>query len=205
MDSIGSAAGPTPMFTEKTMPKVSPALQCVMGLSMQYFIVYTVLAIVRTVNQFEGFELLGVQKIMETACTTVTYAPMLSVLFLAARMRAIQLTQGDTEKYKLPQPWAQTAMFCCVYAVLGQVIVVLIIPILTHEAEVSTDEHGNLDLSHVESGGIVATILSAARYIIMLALYGGFTTVIVAVFMMKGPKDIWGNEPTLEVSPAVMS
>merc|ERR1719353_212698 len=76
--------------------------------------------------------------------------------------------------------------------------------------EVSTDEHGHLDLSHVESGGMVATILSAARYIIMLALYGGFTTVIVAVFMMKGPKEVWGNDaPTATsvdgVSPAVMS
>jgi len=210
MDTSGSVAGPTPMFTEKTMPKVSPALQCVMGLSMQYFIIYTVLAIIRTGNQFTNNAHLGAQKILETACTTVTYAPMLCVLFLAARMRAIQLTQGETEKYKMPQPWAQTAMFCCVYAVLGQVIIVLIIPILTHEAEVSTDEHGNLDLSHVESGGMVATILSAARYIIMLALYGGFTTVIVAVFMMKGPKEIWGNEPPTAtsvdgVSPAVMS
>jgi hypothetical protein len=210
LDTDGSAARPRPMFTEKTMPKVSPALQCVMGLSMQYFIIYTVLALVRTTNQFTNNAHVGVQKILETACTTVTYAPMLSVLFLAARMRAIQLTQGETEKYKMPQPWAQTAMFCCVYAVLAQVIIVLLIPILTHEGEVSTDEHGNLDLSHVESGGMVATILSVARYIIMLALYGGFTTVIVAVFMMKGPKEIWGNEPPTAtsvdgVSPAVMS
>ena len=29
---------------------------------------------------------------------------MLSVLFLAARMRAIQLTQGETEKFEMPQP-----------------------------------------------------------------------------------------------------
>ena len=120
---------------------------------------------------------------------------MFSVLFLAARMRANQLTQDKTEKYMMPQPWAQTAMFCCMYAVLVQVLIVLLIPILTHEAEVSTDEHGNLDLSHVESGGMVATILSVVRYIIMLAFYGGFTTVIVAVFMMKEPNEIWGNEP----------
>ena len=101
-------------------------------------------------------------------------------------------------------------MFCCVYAMLVQVITVLFIPILTHEAEVSTDEHGNLDLSHVESGGMVATILSVVRYIIMLAFYGGFTTVIVAVFMMKGPNEIWSNEPLTVtsvdgVSPALMS
>merc|ERR1719321_545164 len=156
LNTGSAAAAPEPHFTEETMPKVSPTLQCVMGLTMQYFVIYTCLAIVRTVNEFDAFAFIGVQKILETACTTVTYAPMLSVLFLGARMRAIQLTQGETEKYKLPQPWAQTAMFCCVYAVLGQVIIVLLIPILTHEAEVTTDEHGHLDLSHVESGGTVA-------------------------------------------------
>merc|ERR1719194_82619 len=208
--AAGAAAAPEPQFTEETMPKVSPTLQCVMSLGIQYFVIYTCLAIVRTVNEFDAFAFIGVQKILETACTTVTYAPMLSVLFLGARMRAIQLTQGETEKYKLPQPWAQMAMFCCVYAVLAQVIIVLLIPILTHESEVTTDEHGNLDLSHVDSGGLIATILSVTRYIIMLALYGGFTPVIVAVFMMKGPKEIWGNEPPTAtsvdgVSPAVMS
>merc|ERR1719272_1122038 len=134
------------MFTEQTMPKVSPALESVMSLAMQYFIVYTVLAIVRTGNQFSGDAMLGVQKILETACATVTYAPMLSVLFLAARMRAIQLTQGETEKYKLPQPWVQMAMYSCIYAVLAQVIIVLIIPVLTHESDVTTDDHGNLDM-----------------------------------------------------------
>merc|ERR1719378_1626148 len=49
----------------------------------------------------------GVQAILESACTTVTYAPMLCVLFLGTRMRAIQLSQGETEKYNLPQPWVQ--------------------------------------------------------------------------------------------------
>lgn len=99
------------------------------------------------------------QKTFDTACTTVTYAPMLNVIFLAARMRAIQLTQDETEEYEMPQMWAQMAMLCCVYAMPGQVISVLLIPISTYESEVSTDEHGNLDLPHVKSGGIVATIL----------------------------------------------
>merc|ERR1719213_523934 len=152
------------------MPKVSPTLQCVMGSSMQYFIIYTLLAVMRTSNQFTNNAHIGVQKILETACTTVTYAPMLSVLFLGARMRAIQLTQGETEKYKMPQPWAQTAMFCCVYAVLAQVILVLIIPVFTGEMSQTTDEHGDLDMSKVQIGGMGAMVLTAIRYIIMLAL-----------------------------------
>merc|ERR1719265_376054 len=98
---------PEALFTAQTMPKVSPTVQCVINLSIQYFVIYTLLAFMRTFNQFTGNSLLGMQKILETSATTVTYAPMLAVLFLGIRMRAIQLTQGETEKYKLPQPWVQ--------------------------------------------------------------------------------------------------
>merc|ERR1719238_1371463 len=186
LDNEGAAAGPTPMFTEETMPKVSPTLQCVMGLSMQYFIIYTLLAVMRTSNQFTNNAHIGVQKILEVACTTVTYAPMLSVLFLGIRMRAIQLTQGETEKYKLPQPWAQTAMYIATYAVLVQVILVLVIPVFTGETQVEADEDGNVDVSNVEMNPAVAIVLSVARYVAMLMLYGGFTIVCYGVFTMKG-------------------
>ena len=47
----------------------------------------------------------------------------------------------------------------------------------------------------VEIGGIVATILPAVRYIFMLMPYDGLTTAIVAVFVMKGPKEVRGSDP----------
>ena len=47
-------------------------------------------------------------------------------------------------------------MICCVYAVPGQVTIVLTVHVFTHESEDRTDEYGNLDLSNVEIGGIVA-------------------------------------------------
>eukprot|EP00746_Dinoflagellata_sp_MGD_P165433 gnl/MRDRNA2_/MRDRNA2_94704_c0_seq1.p1 gnl/MRDRNA2_/MRDRNA2_94704_c0~~gnl/MRDRNA2_/MRDRNA2_94704_c0_seq1.p1 ORF type:complete len:626 (+),score=106.38 gnl/MRDRNA2_/MRDRNA2_94704_c0_seq1:142-2019(+) len=196
------AGEPQPMFTEETMPAVSPTLQCVMNLALQYFVVYTLLALIRTVNQFNGHAWLGHQKVLETACTTVTFAPMLSVLFLGARMRAIQLSQGQTEKYKLPQPWVQQAMFTCTYAVLAQVILVLLMPLFTGETEVKTDQDGNLDMSAMQGGGMVVTLLSVLRYMVMTALYGGFTIVCIGIFMMEGPKEIWGDSPP-PVSPAV--
>jgi hypothetical protein len=195
-------AGPTPMFTEETMPAVSPTLQCVINLALQYFLVYTALAVLRTVNQFTGGAVFNLQKICETCCTTVTYAPMLSVLFLGARMRAIQLTQGETEKYKLPQPFVQTAMFICTYAVLLQVILVLVVPVFTGEMNVTCDADGNLDMSKTKVGGIPAMALSALRYIAMLMLYGGMATVCYGVFAMEAPKEIWGDKPP-PVSPAV--
>merc|ERR1719262_1368701 len=150
--TLNVEVGQEPMFTKETMPAVAPALQCVISLSIQYFIIYTLLAIIRTANQFTGYTMLGLQKIMETACTTVTYAPMLSVLFLGVRMRAIQLSQGQTEKYQLPQPWVQQAMFICTYAVLAQVLLVLAMAVITGEQNVKTDEEGNIDMSKMQVG-----------------------------------------------------
>jgi hypothetical protein len=202
-ETSGGNKGPTPMFTTQTMPKVSPAVQCVINLSIQFFVVYTMLAFMRTFNQFTGNSMLGMQKILETACTTVTYAPMLAVLFIGVRMRAIQLTQGETEKYKLPQPWVQQAMYVCSFAVLAQVIMVILMPIFTGEAEVKCDEEGNLDQSALHGAGVCGVIVSVFRYLIMLALYGGMITVVVGAFLMEGPKDIWGKEGAPPVSPAV--
>ena len=64
------------------------------------------------------------------------------------------MTKGETEKFEMPQPWAQTAMLSCVHAVLALVAIVLNIPVLTHESEVPTDEHSNLELSHGRAGGL---------------------------------------------------
>merc|ERR1719326_422576 len=197
------AQGPTPMFTKETMPAVAPTLQCVISLSIQYFVIYTLLAFIRTANQFTGHSMIGLQRIMETAATTVTYAPMLSVLFLGVRMRAIQLSQGQTEKYQLPQPWVQQAMYTCTYAVLAQVVLVLMMPVFTGEWDVKCDEDGNLDMSKMQTGGIMGTVVSVVRYIVMAALYGGFIVICYGAFVMKGPKEIWGEEGAPPVSPAV--
>eukprot|EP00441_Pelagodinium_beii_P007337 CAMPEP_0197703252 /NCGR_PEP_ID=MMETSP1338-20131121/125343_1 /TAXON_ID=43686 ORGANISM="Pelagodinium beii, Strain RCC1491" /NCGR_SAMPLE_ID=MMETSP1338 /ASSEMBLY_ACC=CAM_ASM_000754 /LENGTH=654 /DNA_ID=CAMNT_0043287145 /DNA_START=73 /DNA_END=2038 /DNA_ORIENTATION=- len=180
-----------PMFTKETMPEVSPTLKCVLNLTLQYFVIYTALFIVRTVNQLREEKMTGLQQMLETACTTVTYAPMLSVLFVGTRMRAIQLAQGQTEKYGLPQWWVQDAMYSCSCAVFAQVVLVMLIPVVTGDVAAKTDEDGNLDMSGSAAGGVVAATLSALRYLIMLGLYGGFTAVIIGCFMMEGPEEIW--------------
>jgi len=193
-----------PMFTKETMPKVSPTLKCVINLTVQYFLIYTGLFVVRTVNNLRETKMTGLQTMLETACTTVTYAPMLSVLFVGTRMRAIQLSQGQTEKYGLPQWWVQAAMYYCANAVMAQVLLVILIPVVTGEAAAKTDEDGNLDMSQMQVGGIVASIISAVRYLIMAGLYGGFATVTYGCFVMEGPKEIWdGKQPP--VSPALFS
>ena len=72
-----------------------------MALSTQYSISCTVVAIVRAGNQLTNYA----HEILETACTTVTYAAMQSAFFPAAWMHAIKITQDETKKYEMPRPW----------------------------------------------------------------------------------------------------
>jgi hypothetical protein len=191
------------MYNAETMPQVSTTLYCIINLTLQYFLLYTALAIVRTLIAFK-FDLVGVQQILESGCTTVTYAPMLCVLFLGARMRAIQLTQGETEKHNLPQPWLQTSMIAASTAVMLQVAMVLFVGVMAGTSKCTTDAEGNLDVSNISAmSSMTVKILSILRYVVMLMLYGGFTLVVIGIFTMEGPKEIWGDEE-VPVSPAVM-
>merc|ERR1719352_1997782 len=97
-------------------------------------------------NEFSGGGNSTAMDILQGACTTVGIAPMLCILFIGTRMRAIQLTQGDTEKYHLPQPWVQQSMFACVFSLLGQVVVVLLIPVCTGQLHVPVTATGDISI-----------------------------------------------------------
>merc|ERR1719230_468951 len=92
-------------------PPISPALQCVMNLTLQYFTIYLVLFVCITVKQFTNMEILGyIISIFESARMTVMFAPMLSMLFIGTRMRALQLTKatdGTIPTTAGPQTWVQ--------------------------------------------------------------------------------------------------
>merc|ERR1719240_2071797 len=114
---------------------------------------------------------------LDSARMTVMFCPMLSVLFVGTRMRALQISKNQGS----PPWWAQQAMFLCTYAVLLQVCMVLLLPFFTKEAP-KTDEDGNV--VHEQKTGVLAMICLGVRWIALTALYGGVTTVIVALFLM---------------------
>jgi len=195
--------GPVPLFTEENMPGVSTTVQCIVNLLAQYFVIYTALAILRSFLQFTG-KGETVTKVVEKTCGTVIYAPMLCVLFLGTRMRAIQLSGGNTEEYDLPQDFVQNSMQVATWAVLAQVILVLIVPIFTGETEVPVDKEGNVDVSKLAKklNKPVFYSLITLRYLAMLSLYIGFSVVIFGVITMKAPSDLW-KDGAPAVSPAV--
>lgn len=171
---------------------VSKTMQCIMALICQYFLIYTVLVVVRAWRSMSGdpssWDNSSVVQALEATQNTVNYVPMLCVLFLATRMRAIQLTAGHTERYGLPQWWVQVAMQVCTWAVLGQLLVVLIYPCLFRHVP-RTDLDGNCDPPRINNWAGRAC-LYVFKYVLMVLLYGGFTTVCIGICTMRAPSGL---------------
>jgi hypothetical protein len=184
---------------EHPTPEVSTTMKCVINLTIQYFIVYTCLAVVRTYNELNNTApLTTAPKILSAACSTVNYAPMLAVLFIGTRMRALQLSGGNPDAYDLPQPWVKNAMQCCAWSVLIQTIMVVLVPLVLG-GEPKVDKDGT---PIVEGSGLMGKVFTAVKYIAMLGMYGGFTTVCIGAFMMEPVKALFPAGPP-PVSPAV--
>merc|ERR1719450_15982 len=99
-----------------------------MNLTMQYFSIYLALAIVTSLSQFkpQSAMLKSIENTLHLAKYTVNMAPMLCILFIGARMRALQIDPVHGS----PQPWAQFCFYMCAYSVLVQTLMVLLMPLL---------------------------------------------------------------------------
>merc|ERR1719262_2188031 len=177
-------------------PPISPAMSCVMNLTVQYFTIYLLLWICITAQQFLGDAPIWDQAIaiFDAGRATVMFAPMLSMLFIGTRMRALQLTKASDGTIPVtagPQPWAQDCMFMCTWAVLIQVLMVMVMGCMY---EVSMDEDGNMKAPE-NASKIVGWLVTFLRYACMIAMYGGVGVLIYAVFDMT-PETLppYGNE-----------
>lgn len=184
-----------PKFNTETMPPVSSAVTCVMILAYLYFVIYTLLAVCRTVNTLvESKPCLKLEKLVSETCDSIFYAPVLSALFLAVRMRAIQLAKGDTEKFNLPQPWVQTAMYMCTFAIVAQSLFRSILAVFASgraatPAPVERDAEGGEEVEANSAPAGKAQL--AVEWVIMAAFYGGFAVVCAGALTMEGPHALW--------------
>merc|ERR1719247_3097501 len=108
---------------------------------------------------------------------TVNFAPMLCILFIGARMRALQIDP----KHGNPQPWAQNCFYLCTYSVLIQTLLVVVLPLCMDCQCKRGDSEGDVVFEGLNP--TVNMVITAVRYLALLALYGGFTAVIVSVFL----------------------
>merc|ERR1719160_944454 len=188
--------GPEEIWGPEGAPPVSPAVSCTINLTIQFFFVYIGVAVIKTVEELGGSSpfLTKMSGLLTLARYTVNFAPMLCILFVGARMRALQMDP----KHGNPQKWAQNCFFLCTYSVMLQTILVIVLPFATKcECKQGPSEGDVLFVMENRTLGIVMTVV---RYVALLALYGGFTAVMVSVFVIEHPK---GAELTPPISPAM--
>jgi len=181
---------------------VSTALNCVVSLTIQYFVVYTALALCRTACDVWNlkFEAVPLQKVLQTAAITVNYAPMLAVLFLAVRMRVTWLTHGKGN----PPVWMQAWMYCATYAVLLMTLIVVVIPLCTGELVGVNQKTGDIDDEHKPfTNFFLAACFTVLKYFIMIGLYVGVVCIIYGACTFQPPAGLWPGDKIPAVSPAV--
>lgn len=173
------------------LPPPAPAVKCTMILAVFFFAIQLVVAVCRTLTEFTGVEYPRTVGIMNGAANTVEFAPMLAIVFLAARMRALQ---HDSQ----PQVWAQSCMFYATYAMCLTTILAVLVPVVL-SGSVETDpetkqtkfEVGNKTLGYA---------LVGVRFLCMIAFYGGVIGVIYSILVFEAPG---GPDATVPVSPTV--
>jgi len=170
---------------------VAPAVQCTMILSCQYFIVYGGIQVARTFTQFSGMKFTKFENAMMTATNSMNFAPMLAVLFIAARMRALNMDPINGN----PQKWAQNCFYACTYAVLAQTILSIAVPlVLQGDVKVGKTEG---DMEYTVENKMLGTVLTLGRYVVMVCIYVGFSLVIWSILTIQHPD---GPEYTIPIS-----
>jgi len=176
---------------EGDVPPVAPAVACTFILSAQFFCCYAAVQFSRTFSQFSGVKMSAFENAMLTATKAMNFAPMLAILFIGARMRALQMDPINGS----PQKWAQNCFYMCTYAVLAQTLISIAIPLVLQGTVAPGKTEG--DMEYTVENKAFGGILSVGRYVIMICIYVGFTCVIYSIFTIEHPK---GSEYTPPIS-----
>merc|ERR1719263_1869070 len=104
-------------------PPISVTMKCVINLTVQFFTVYLGLWIAQTCKDFLGMQLPLVTQLMQNCQATIGFCPMLAILFVGTRMRALMITNNKGA----PQGWVQDGMYMATWAVLIQFLMCLLV------------------------------------------------------------------------------
>merc|ERR1719486_516706 len=150
---------------------------CVINLTVQFFAVYLGIWIADTVNQFIGWDMKKPRDLMDNAKGTINFCPMLAILFVGTRMRALMITNNKGA----PQGWVQDGMYMATWAVLIQFLMVLVVGI-SSGGPVPVDEDGTPKWE--PANPILTYVALGLKWLTFLFLYGGVIAVIVGVYTM---------------------
>jgi len=165
-----------------TWPDGSPAplsttLKCVVVLEGIYFAVMLGQSLTMFLEEEKGTELPILRDSTVSAGISLGLAPLLLILFVATRMRALQITQQKGD----PPGWAQDCMLIAVFATCVQALCCLVMPIFIGSA-CQVDEDGNPDYDLQPMVGAYAVAI--VKYVALMALHGSVIAICCAVFVM---------------------
>merc|ERR1719486_1580617 len=180
---------------EGEIPPVSPAVACTMNISIQFLAIYLFAQIARSYSQLTGQKTTKFESVCIAAVNTVNMGPMLCILFLGARMRALQMDPINGA----PQAWAQTCFYMCAYALLANTLLAILVPLVMN-GDAKYDDKGLGDVQFEVKHKTFGMVLVALRWVLMISIYAGFTAVIYSVFTIEHPD---GAEKTPPIFPAM--
>merc|ERR1719463_680529 len=183
---------PAGMWPGDTIPPPAPAVACTFIMSAAYFIIYALVQFARTWTQFTQQKFSKFEDAMLDSTKAMNFGPMLCVLFIGARMRALQMDPLNGA----PQKWAQNCFFMCTYAVIAQVLIAIAVPLVLGGSVKKGKVEGDMEYEGLKYP-ILGSILSVGRYIIMVCIYIGAACVIYSVFTIQHPQ---GEEYTPPIS-----
>lgn len=173
------------------LPAPAPAIMCTMALVVVFFLTQLIVAICRSYIEFTQKRFPRATAIMNGAASTVELAPMLAVVFLAARMRALQ---HDGQ----PQEWVDTCMFAATGAMILTTILAILVPVamggIVEQSKVTRE------ITFSVPNPILGYVMVLLRSICTICFYGGVAGVIYSIFAYESPA---GPEATIPVSPTV--
>lgn len=155
---------------------IAPAVKCVLNLNFIYFLVMTLQTAVVFRKDVLQQDMPMLQDILNSACIALGITPLLCILFIATRMRALQITQ----QMGSPPAWAQDAMFICTFATTLQVVCCLALPMFTGMSRVDGDGNPMFDMKPL----IGAYVVTLIKFIALLCLHGGIIAICIAVLIM---------------------
>eukprot|EP00929_Paragymnodinium_shiwhaense_P061727 TRINITY_DN30853_c0_g1_i1.p1 TRINITY_DN30853_c0_g1~~TRINITY_DN30853_c0_g1_i1.p1 ORF type:complete len:1022 (-),score=155.48 TRINITY_DN30853_c0_g1_i1:186-3251(-) len=149
------------------------ALICMVVLVTMFLVVDTLQVVALLASDISSM----VRDTILAAHVAVNYTPLLCILFVAARMRALQITKNKGET----PGWAQECMYMAVFSTLVEVACCMLMPLFTNAVtSVDSEGHPEYDVRPMFAAYFVAIL----KYVALFFLHGGALGVCASIFSM---------------------
>jgi hypothetical protein len=179
-------------------PAISATMWCVVSLVVLYFSVFTAIFIAQMVadRRPDSNKVKKAIRVLDAGRRTVMFAPMCCMLFVAARMRALQLARtkdGQIAAGAGPQQWVQESMYVATISIFLQVALAYLVTAFldsnagsaqkTQDDDTQRDP-GTSDKRSVSPLSAFGVALDIFKYMCMLSMFGGAIAVMVGIMYM---------------------